>query len=51
MIIGEPKVSKDVYMKYCRMRLVAMPMRSPMAVQTPKRFHSTKLLSLFTRLN
>jgi len=39
---GEPKVSTEVYKKYCLMRLVEIPIRRPIAVQTPNTFHSTK---------
>lgn len=46
MITGEPKVKKLRYIKYLRMVVVAMPNRSPIAVQTPKSFHSIKSRNL-----
>ena len=50
-MIGEPIVRIDAYIKYCRILLVAIPIRLPMAEQTPKAFHSTKLLNLFIVLS
>jgi hypothetical protein len=50
MIMGEPIVSIEVYMKYCLILLVAIPILLPMAEQTPNAFHSTKLLNLFIPL-
>jgi hypothetical protein len=44
-MMGEPIVRREVYIKYCLIREVAMPIRLPMAVQTPKAFHSTKSLN------
>jgi uncharacterized membrane protein len=40
-------VSTEVYIKYCRILLGAIPIRAPMAEQTPKAFHSTKNFNLF----
>ena len=37
----------EAYIKYCRILLVEMPIRLPIAEQTPKAFHSTKFLNLF----
>jgi hypothetical protein len=34
-------------MKYCLIRLVAMPILLPMAEQTPNKFHSMNAFSLF----
>ena len=45
-MMGDPRVSSVVYIKYWRMRLVAIPIRFPIAAQTPKAFHSTKLFNL-----
>jgi hypothetical protein len=42
MMMGEPSVSTEVYRKYCLIRLVEIPIRRPMAAQTPNTFHSTK---------
>lgn len=50
MIIGDPIVSMEAYIKYCRILLVAIPKRLPIAEQTPKAFHSTKFLNLFILL-
>lgn len=50
MIMGEPKVSRDVYINHIRIRLAAMPILSPMADKTPKAFHSIKFLKRFTML-
>lgn len=41
-MMGDPMVRTDAYIKYCRILLVAIPIRWPMAEQTPKAFHSTK---------
>jgi hypothetical protein len=49
-MIGEPIVRSEAYIKYCLILLVAIPILEPMAEQTPKAFHSTKLLNLFIPL-
>ena len=46
MMTGEPRVSTEVYKKYCLIRLVDIPIRRPIAVQTPNTFHSTKDFNL-----
>jgi len=48
MMIGEPIVRREAYIKYCLMREVAIPILLPMAVHTPKAFHSTKSLKRLT---
>ena len=50
-MIGEPSVSREIYMNHIRMRLVAMPMRSPIAESTPKACHSIKFLNRFMAAN
>jgi hypothetical protein len=42
MIIGEPNVRKEAYIKNNRMEEVAIPIFSPNAVQTPKACLSKK---------
>lgn len=46
-MIGEPKVRKERYIKFFLMTEVAMPIFSPIEVQTPKTCHSMKFFILY----
>jgi hypothetical protein len=50
-ISGEPIVKKEIYTNHVRMRDVAIPILSPMAVQTPNACHSIKCFILFIMRN